>query len=66
MTEQTSTPRPETITGLQEAANSALAMLAGMQLDVFTPVKEGPMSLEQVAAAIDVRSIKLRPSCTPW
>lgn len=61
MADQTSTPRPDTITRLQESADSALAMLAGMKLDVFTPLKDGPMTLDQVAAAIDVKPIKLRP-----
>ena len=61
MVEQSSSPRPETITRLQQAADSALAMLAGMKLEVFTPLKDGPMTLEQAATAIDVRPIKLRP-----
>ena len=61
MPDQTSSPRPETITHLQQSVDSGLAMLAGMQLDVFTPLKAGPMTLEQVATALDVRLIKLRP-----
>ena len=61
MADQNSTVRPETITRLQESVDSALAMLAGMQLDVFTPLKGGPMTLEQVAEALGVRPIKLRP-----
>jgi hypothetical protein len=32
--------RPETINKLIFAAHSAFAMLAGMQLDVFTPIEE--------------------------
>ena len=32
-------PRPETMNKLRFAADSAFAMLAGMQLDVFTPLK---------------------------
>lgn len=39
----------------------AFAMLAGMQLDLFTPLKNGPMSAEQIAAAIGVNTIKLKP-----
>lgn len=61
MADQASTVRPDTITRLQQSVDSALAMLAGMQLDVFTPMKAGPMTLEQVAGAIEVRPIKLRP-----
>ena len=39
----------------------ALAMLAGMQLQVFTPLAEGPMTVEQLAARLAVEAIKLRP-----
>ena len=37
------------------------AMLAGMQLDLFTPLKDGPMNAEQIAATISVGSAKLKP-----
>jgi ubiquinone/menaquinone biosynthesis C-methylase UbiE len=40
---------------------SAFAMLAGMQLDLFTPLKDGPMTVDQLAATISVRSVKLKP-----
>jgi len=43
---------PETINKLRSAAEAAFAMLAGMQLDVFTPLKNGPLTAEQIAAAI--------------
>lgn len=56
-----SVPRPEVISNLQRAGASSLAMLAGMQLDVFTPLKDGPKTLEHVAGAIDVGPLKLRP-----
>ena len=36
-------------------------MMAGMQLDVFTPLKDSPKTLEQVAEAIEVSPRKLRP-----
>jgi len=36
------------------------ALLAGMQLDLFTPLKDGPMNAEQIAAAIGVGSAKLK------
>ncbi len=39
----------------------SMAMLAGMQLDVFTPLKDGPMTAAEVARAIGVDSRKLRP-----
>ena len=37
------------------------AMLAGMQLDLFTPLKNGPMSVATLANALSLRSEKLRP-----
>lgn len=39
----------------------AMAMLAGTQLDVFTPLKEGPLTVEQIATAIGVGPAKLKP-----
>jgi hypothetical protein len=50
---ENSRPRPDTINNLRFAANGAFAMLVGMQLDVFTPMKDGPLTAEQIAAAID-------------
>ena len=46
---------------LTNAVYSSFALLAGMQLDLFTPLKDGPMSTEQVAGAIGVGSVKLNP-----
>ena len=40
-------PRPDMINKLRSVANGAFAMLAGMQLDVFTPMKDGPLTAEQ-------------------
>ena len=51
---ESSVPRPETINKLIFAADSAFAMLAGMQLDVFTPLRGGPMTAEDIAHAIGV------------
>lgn len=53
--------QPETINKLRDGAELSFAMLAGVQLDVFTPLKDGPISLEQVAQVLGVRPIKLRP-----
>jgi 2-hydroxy-4-(methylsulfanyl)butanoate S-methyltransferase len=55
-----SVPRPDTINNLRSAANGAFAMLAGMQLDVFTPLKAGSRTAEQIAAAIGVAPSRLR------
>ncbi len=54
-------PNPETISNLRYGVESSLAMVAGVQLDLFTPLKDGPLTLEQLAGALDVRPAKLRP-----
>jgi predicted O-methyltransferase YrrM len=62
MTDDTSAvQRPETINRLRRSVLPALAMLAGMQLDVFTPLKDGPLSAERLAATLGVKSEKLAP-----
>jgi 2-hydroxy-4-(methylsulfanyl)butanoate S-methyltransferase len=38
-----------------------MAMLAGMQLDVFTPLKDGPMTAAALASALTLETVKLRP-----
>ncbi len=52
---------PSTINKLRDEVALPFAMLAGMQLDLFSPLENGPMSLEQLAEALDVRPLKLRP-----
>ena len=51
---------PRRINQLRAEADAAFAMLAGMQLDVFTPLKNGPMTAEQIAAATGVTPTRLR------
>lgn len=53
--------RPETIDRLASAVYPSLAMLAGMELDLFTPLKDGPMTAGQIAQELDVRPDKLSP-----
>jgi hypothetical protein len=53
------TPRPDTINALRFGADASFAMLAGMQLDVFTPLQYGPMTTEQIAEAIGVAPTRL-------
>src|SRR5262245_57104408 len=53
--------RAETIEKLNQAVYPAFAMVAGMQLDVFTPLKDGPMRVEPLAEALGVDPNKLRP-----
>ncbi len=55
----TETVRPETINRPRVQAELALAMMAGMQLDVFTPLRDGPLKLESIAAALNVNDEKL-------
>jgi SAM-dependent methyltransferase len=39
----------------------ATSLLAGTQLDLFTPLKNGPLSADQIAASIGVETTKLCP-----
>jgi hypothetical protein len=54
-------PQPRTIQHLATAIYPAFAMLAGMQLDVFTPLKDGPLTTGQLAGALGVKVEKLSP-----
>ena len=42
---------PKTIEDLADAVYPSFAMLAGMELDLFTPLKEGPLTAEDIARA---------------
>ena len=55
-----SPPEPKTIQKLVDVYPS-FALLAGMQLDLFSPLKVGPMRPEQIANAIGVDVAKLKP-----
>ena len=57
----TMTVAPETINCIADGAYPALAMLAGMQLNLFTPLEHGPMPGEEIARVIGVGSAKLKP-----
>lgn len=50
-----------TIQDLANAVYPGLAMLAGMQLDLFTPLHDHPMTVEELAQALNVGPTKLRP-----
>jgi Dimerisation domain/O-methyltransferase domain len=52
--------QPDTINKLRFAVDAAFAMLAGMQLDVFTPLQGGPKAAEDIAHAAGVSSVRLR------
>lgn len=62
MTHDTTTPpaAPETIEKLADGVMAAFAMLAGMQLDLFTALKDGPKSASEIAREIDADPGKLK------
>ena len=53
--------RPETIDGLADAVFPAMAMLAGMKLDLFTPLENGSLTTGEIAGEIGVPSRQLGP-----
>ena len=53
--------RPEIIERLGLAVLPSYAMVAGMKLDLFSPLGEGPRSADQIASAIGVGVAKLTP-----
>lgn len=57
---QNPVPRPDTINALRYGVDAAMAMLAGMQLDIFTPLSRGPLTAEDIATAIGVSPARLR------
>ena len=54
-------PQSDTIWRLRTALYPSIALLAGIQIDLFTPLSDGPRTVEQVAVALGVDSDKLRP-----
>ena len=56
-----SVPEPVILDSLEDTIFRAMSVLAGMQLDLFTPLKDGPLSANQIAASIGVETTKLRP-----
>ena len=52
---------PDTINSLADAVFPAMAMLAGMKLDLFTPLKNGPLTTGEIAAEIGVPPRQLGP-----
>ena len=51
----------ETISGWIQNTYASFALLAGMQLDVFTPLSDGPLDARQVAEKIGVSADLLSP-----
>ncbi len=53
--------KPDAINRLRSQVAPAMAMLSAMQLELFTPLGEGPMSAEALAASLDLNPVKLPP-----
>ncbi len=53
--------KPDTINRHVGNVYPALAMLAGMELDVFSKLNSGPKTATEVARALNVDTVKLRP-----
>lgn len=52
---------PEIITRLLDAVYPSFGLLAAMELDVFTPLKDDPLTAKQIADKLGVKVSKLRP-----
>ncbi|HEX5502973.1 MAG TPA: methyltransferase [Thermomicrobiales bacterium] len=55
----TALARPVRIFALEEASFEWFGMLAGMQLDLFTPLDDGPLDAAELAARLGVNAEKL-------
>jgi len=53
--------QPTNIEELEWAVWPSFALLAGIRLDLFTPLKDGPLSAEQLADKLGVEADKLKP-----
>ena len=56
-----SSPKPEIINRHLDAVYPSFALVAGMVLDLFTPLEAGPLTLEQLSDALGVQASKLGP-----
>ena len=54
MSEQT--PQPDIFYQIRNQTRATAAMLAGMKLDLFTPLKDGPLNPEQLASMLGVNA----------
>ena len=59
MSEQT--PQPDIFYQIKNGARATAAMLAGMKLDLFTPLNDGPLNPEKLASKLGVNAVKLAP-----
>ena len=61
MTSKGTAPKPDTIEKHVSAFFPPVAVLAGMQLDLFTPLGQAPMDTDSLAGALGVSPTRLRP-----
>ena len=54
-------PQPDILDRLSRAVYPSFAALAALQLDLFTALKDGPLTAGQIAGALDVKTGKLTP-----
>src|SRR5262245_53990961 len=52
---------PKTIETLADAVYPSFAMLAGMELDLFTPLKDGPLTADEIVRAAGTDRAKSAP-----
>ena len=55
------TSQENPILGILQSVYPPLAMIAGMQLDLFTPLKDAPMTAGQIADVLGLSPAKLKP-----
>jgi SAM-dependent methyltransferase len=56
-----SIPEPLIINSMGDGVYRGMAVVAGMQLDLFTPLRDGPLTADQIAASLGVGETRLRP-----
>lgn len=54
-------PNPDKFYQIKNSARVTAAMFAGMELDLFTPLDDGPLDTEQLASSLGVQTDKLGP-----
>lgn len=54
-------PQPDIFYKIRNSARVTAALYAGMQLELFTPLKDGPLTTEQLATKLGVYAHKLGP-----
>lgn len=54
-------PKPDKFYQIKNSARATVAMFAGMELDLFTPLDDGPLDTEQLASSLSVQADKLGP-----